>query len=709
MNPTTITRQIKDKCINMNIPWICSGNSILESSVDVALTGLNFTTFPVNKIRIMHIENVDFNNNIIISLISNHNTNIPKLVVKEMEYYREICKNNGSKFTMREINKIIKKYGYKMDERIPLESEKIQNEIINCNFEDLLCEILYNETFNSMNSDEDVIVKIFKAVYIEFYKYIYYIYQSLSSSDQIEVELTSKFTRLTIYESMDRDIYRKMNSIDKKIQKFIDSIMVEMFDFPFLMEIIDEVIIYKPKDDNLSNIDLGIVKNIYELDQDSVIISIQNSKISNYAYEFTNKFRDCLIYSNPFINTNIDLDLGDMASIFNSVDTLKAAYIDLTLDNYSKIYSTFSDNGVGLPQIKNEDKYISEPFKSSDLKLNKLNNPISKVSKRMKIINDRDDNHIPEYDDEFNNIGMDSESSINNKLNSEQIITQKILNEKHRKLHNISQKEDSEAWFEVVRNTIPILKTSKKPNKYKNIYNDVKILEYKDRMDNILEIYDYQAIYPEYELDIKNLEEIYRIYPELDTITFEKLNLVNINPSKRKMYQAIQKSIQQKYKYFDIINNNKEIIAEIALKNNNIVEINSVNEEYLQNYLFYIDIEDAKHDVFNLSINNYKETKIYKSYMELFLINNIYNGEKYRYNDKELEDMVSYYLFSDKKLIEINRVNRLLKDNVEIWRDLYHNLNNFYDNNNVTNDYVVIEDLTEVIIYKFYNILNTLI
>lgn len=706
MNPTTINRQIKDKCINMNIPWICSGNSILESSVDVALTGLNFTTFPVNKVRIVHIEDVDFNNNIIISLISNHNTNIPKLIVKEMEYYREICINNGSKFTMKEINKIIRKYGYKMDERIPLESEKIQNEIIKCNFKDLLCKILYDETFNSTNIDEDIIIKIFKAVYVEFYKYIYYIYQSLTSSDQIEVELTSKFTRLTIYESMDRDIYKKMNSVDKKIQKFINSIMVEMFDFPFLIEMIDEIVIYKPKDDNLTNIDVGIVKNIYDLNQDSVIVSIQNSQISNYAYEFTDKFRDCLIYSNPFINTNIDLDLGDMASIFNSVDTLKAAYIDLILDNYSRIYSTFSDKGTGLPQIKDEGKYISEPYKSSDLKLNKLKNPISKVSKRMKIINDRNE---PEYDNVLDSIEWGDESSINKKLNNEQNMTQKILNEKHRKLHNIGQKDGSEAWFEVVRNTIPILKTSKNLNKYKNIYNDVKILEYKDRMDNILEIYDYQANYPEYELDIKNLEEIYRIYPELDTITFEKLNLVNINPSKRKMYQAIQKSIQQKHKYFETIESNKEIISEITLKDNNIVKINRVDEEYLQNYLFYIDIEDAKNDIFNLSINNYKETKIYKSYMELFLINNIYNGEKYRYNNEELDDMVSYYLFSDKKLIEINRVNRLLKDNVEIWRDLYHNLNNFYDNNNVTNDYEVIEDLTEVVIYKFYNILNTLI
>ena len=701
-----IESKIKADLENLNYPTFYTKNTLLTYYIGKSITGLDLSSIPTPKINIIYIEDQSFINTMGISFKSNYNSYKSKLILDEIIHFYNIFDDLRVKYNFKSINEYISPFGIKFDE-MPGNLE-INREDIYYRF----CRMISSKT---ESSEDD---KYFKHLYENMYKYLYYTFSNITDSTDIEIDYYSDYMRVTSYYNIIES--GRFGNIKGQLQKILDKIVLEFIEFPFLMDMIDEITIYQPYSTS-NNINFSLINDSMCITNHTKLINVIDTYSSTYSYEFTGNFKDYILYSNPNISCNLIVNSGDKNNLTNrlasaSSKTIESVFIGQYLSDYSKIFCILDLTGNGTPQLKTNlpeskdiinlknveliplKKYIYNPLilgRMGDLELdgnfyNTSGDTMDGDESNMTNWQWSDDNKITE--------------NIENKTTTE--FTENETLKEHKNTTLMASELEEKEWFFALQNSIPNCKHVKKENNYKNLYNEVSFENFMGKMDNISNEYESLINFPEYDIivDFVNFNPI-DLYPDLRTFPQEYIHGLKKDINKDILLKLLNQINSISNEFQEKLDNSEEYLTYRNRGFQELFHIIDISAEDFYNKVEYNNISELEEDLLILSIGCPEKSQIFKAYKEVFYTSNIYNGEIITINGNEIDKNLTLYMFNENKNNKIQESIKNIQKSSKLWLELFINLKENIDKFKDENGYLKIEQLKDIIINKFLKII----
>lgn len=701
-----IESKIKAELESLNYPTFYTKNSLLTYYIGKSITGLDLSSIPTPKINIIYIEDQSFINTMGISFKSNYNNYKSKLILDEIIHFYNVFNDLRMEYNFNSVNEYISPFGIKFDE-IPGNLEINEDDIYY-----RFCKIISNKT-ESLEND-----KYFKNLYENMYKYLYYIFSNITDSTDVEIDYYSDYMRVTTYYNIIES--GRFNNIKGQVQKILDKIVLEFIEFPFLMEMIDEITIYQPHSSS-NNINFSLINDSICITNQTKLINVIDTYSSMYSYEFTGNFKDYILYSNPNISCNLIVNSGNKSNLINrlasaSSKVIESVFISQYLSNYSKIFCILDLTGNGTPQLKTDLPKSKDIINLKNVELIPLKKYIYNPLISGKIGNLEFDGNI---NNTVVNILNDGESNIDNwqwvtngeltenkenKIGAE--FTENETTKEHQNTTLMASELEEKGWFFALQNSIPNCKHVKKENSYKNLYNDVSFENFMGKMDNISNEYESLVNFPEYDItvDSDNFNPI-DLYPDLRTFPQEYIHELKKDINKDILLKLLDQINSISSDFQEKLSNSEEYLTYKDRGFQELFHIIDISEEDFYNKVEYNNITELEEDLLLLSIGNPEKSQIFKAYREVFYTSNIYNGEIITINGNEIDKNLTLYMFNENKNNKIQESIKNIQKSSNLWSELFINLKENIDKFKDENGYLKIEQLKDSIINKFLKII----
>lgn len=687
-------------------PTIYTKNILLKYYISKALTGFDISAIPINKINIIYIDDSNFSNIMGISFRSSYKNYTSKLILDEIIHFYNIFQDLQVNYNEKNINKYIAPFGMKFSEN----KDKIEIDKDNLYYE--FCKNFINTNINLENNNVP-----FKWLYDNMFKYIYYTFSNITDSTNIDMDYFTDYFRVTSYYEI-KEIERQ-NKLGKQLQEIIDRVILEFIEFPFLMDLIDEMTIYQPYSSE-NNVNFTIINNKECINNKTKLINVIDTYSMMYSYLFTENFKDYVLYSNPNISCNLIVESGSKNNISNrlasaSSKIIESLFIDQYLSNYSKIFCILDLTGSKSPQLKTD-----LPSSTDITNLSSINFiPLKNLIYNPEILKNNEKNKKDGGEDLINNGIYDDESNTN-KLEWDNV--DEISENDENKTHNenssfeinkndentpiLNSEIDEKGWFFETQNSIPNCKHDKKENQYKNLYKKVEFENFMGRMENTITEYESLINYPEYDIiiDEKNFNPI-DLYPDLKTFPKEYIHGLRKSLNKETLIQIFHNIVEISNNFQNKLDESEEYQTYKDRGFQEFFHIIEVNKDDLINKLDYINFSEIENDLLLLSIGSPNQSKIFESYKELFYSANIYNGESITINGNEIEGELTIYMFNENKNNRMNDIVKNIKKSSNSWRQLFIYLKENQDKFTEQNGYLNLEQIKNEIITEFLKII----
>lgn len=701
-----IESKTKAELESLTYPSFYTKNTLLTYYIGKSITGLDLSSITIPKINIIYIEDQSFTNTMGISFKSNYNNYKSKLILDEIIHFYNIFDDLRVKYNFNSINEYISPFGIKFDE--------ISGDL-DMNREDIyyrFCKIIFNK--DKVTEDD----QYFKILYENMYKYLYYIFSNITDSTDVEIDYYSNYMRVTSYYNIIES--GRFGNIKGQVQKILDKIVLEFIEFPFLMNIVDEITIYQPYSSS-DNINFSIINNNMYITNQTKLINVIDTYSSMYSYEFTGNFKDYILYSNPNTSCNLIINSGNKNNLTNrlasaSSKVIESVFIEQYLSNYSKIFCVLDLTGNGTPQLKTNLPKAKDIINLKNVQLIPLKkyiyNPL--ILGRIGDL-DLDGNFhntlmstIDNDESNTDNWQWDAGSKITeNKENKTDIeFTENETTEKHKNTTLMASELEEKGWFFAVQNSIPNCKHIKKENNYKNLYNEVSFENFMGKMDNIFNEYESLINFPEYDItvDYDNFNPL-DLYPDLRTFPQEYIHGLKKDINKDILLKLLNQINSISSDFQDKLDNSEEYQTYKDRGFQELFHIIDISEEDFYNKVEYNNISELEEDLLVLSIGCPEKSQIFKSYREIFYTSNIYNGEVITINNNEIDKNLTLYMFNENKSNKIQEVRENIQKSSNVWTELFINLKENIDKFKDENGYLKIEQLKDIIINKFLKII----
>ncbi len=701
-----IESKIKSELENLNYPTFYTKNTLLTYYIGKSITGLDFSSIPIPKINIIYIEDQSFINTMGISFKSNYNNYKSKLILDEIIHFFNVFNESRLKYNFNSINEYISPFGIKFDE-MPGNLD-ISKEDIYYRF----CKIISNRT---KASEDD---NYFKKLYENMYKYLYYTFSNITDSTDVEIDYYSDYMRITSYYNIIES--GRFGNIKGQVQKILDKIVLEFIEFPFLMDIVNEITIYQPYSSS-NNVNFSIINDNMCITNQTKLINVIDTYSSMYSYEFTGNFKDYILYSNPNISCNLIINSGNKNNITNrlasaSSKVIESVFINQYLSNYSRIFCVLDLTGNGTPQLKTDLPESKDIINLKNIQLIPLKGYIYNPLILGKIGDlELDDNFyntiIDTLDDDESNIdklqwGTGDELTENkeNKIDAE--FTENEITKEHKNTTLMASELEENGWFFTLQNSIPNCKHVKKENNYKNLYNEVDFENFMGKMDNISNEYESLINFPEYDITVgfDNFNPI-DLYPDLRTFPQEYIHGLKKDINKDVLIKLLNQINSISNDFQETLDNSEEYMTYKDRGFQELFHIIDISKEDFYNKVEYNNISELEEDLLVLSIGCPEKSQIFKVYREVFYTSNIYNGEIITINGNEIDKNLTLYMFNENKNNKMQESIKNIQKSANLWTELSINLKENIDKFKDENGYLKIEQLKDIIINKFLKII----
>lgn len=689
-------------------PTIYTKNTLLKYYISKILTGFDISAIPINKINIIYIDDSSFSNIMGISFKSSYKNYKSKLILDEIDHFDNIFQDLQVEYNEKSINKFIDPFGMKFSEN---------NGKIEIDKENLYYEFCKN-FINTDNNTEINNNTAFKWLYDNMFKYIYYTFSNITDSINVDMDYFTDYFRVTsYYEILDAGKRRKLG---QELQEIIDRVILEFIEFPFLMDLIDEITIYQPYSSE-NNMNFTIINDKGYINNKTKLINITDTYSAMYSYSFTENFKDYILYSNPNISCNLIVDSGSKNNISNRLSSasskvIESLFIEQYLSNYSKIFCILDLTGRKSPQLKTDLPNSTDIVNLNNIDFIPLKIPIYNPEISQNDYEIEKDNEEKLTRNKIDDIG---ESNIN-KLewdsisetaeNDENKIYDKNssfeINKNNENALILNSELDEKGWFFDTQNSIPNCKHDKKENQYKNLYKKVEFENFMGRMDNMILEYESLINYPEYDIIINenNFNPI-DLYPDLKTFPKEYIHGLRKDINKDVLIEIFHNIIEISNNFQNKLDESEEYQTYKDRGFQEFFHIFEVDKDDFINRLDYNNFKEIENDLFLLSIGSPIQSKIFESYKELFYSANIYNGEAITINGNEIDGDLTIYMFNENKNNKMNDIVENIKKSSNRWCQLFIYLKENQDKFIEQNGYLNLEQIKNEVITEFLKII----
>lgn len=672
-----LDKKMKSKVYRFSLHSIVTKSLLFKSAFTSYISDVDLSYLYVPKIKVVNLPNNTLQNNLVLTLIMPNDSNIVGLALEELIFKISIIDYENLPYNTESLNKILIRDGFKIEENIDFECLR------NLDLSKLLIEELKDEILNNtedINLSEEK--EILKTLVESFVKYIVYVCTNIGIENDVEIDHLKSIKRINLYYSL---VNLNLDKDANVLQEIIDELCIEFIDYPFIYQLISEIIIQIPETDKSLN--YTIINDPKALRFNDMVCNIYDYSLIMEDFSFSDIYEDTYLRCNRLTTQNFFVNLDTFYEVIDKDESIHSNILMNNASTYSKLFTILDNTGGKSPQLtnvkfKNDNIVPDSKIIFREMLNSRLSEQYISEASYLDYKDNLDNMENHNYESDTNKLewNVDSETTEIEKNKTEEETNEKMASQNAINNPDLYPKDLREQWYFRLQNTIPSYETDKNEIEFKKYYKEVSINKLSDRMKETIKLYGDYLQLSDYLLNIDKVQDLYGVYSKIGGYYSKVLGKENIKFSRGNidnMFMLIDKETDA---FEDIITEYENVLEdEESIKE--YLPLNPVDVESFYRNLPYMEYYEYKDELFKFALGHYEETKLWTAFEKTALILNQYQGNDLIIDEQTLPKEVVYILHMRNVRNYINECKSKIDSKLIVWCNAYLE----YVNNNENN------------------------